>query len=283
MDLWSAWMKKYYCEYDKHKTQMPRLDHEQYQEKKSLAIFARLVEVATGLYCQKLSYHEVKRLVSIEGDEVEAADGGDDDIAEEIVESLEDMNHTERFGNHEVSIDMLSSIATLFDSGDARLLRPTLHLVYNMRDEAKIVAACTACQFSRDPALTTDGLPSAPAIPRFNSNWLLVDGVHSDTAPAGSLLICQIMLQAMRAKMRGVVAVAVTTRGKRLFERLGFESYNFRKNGVPQTVCWAPCESLDVEDLAARMRLPTKMLETNCFRMGLTSKTSERLIGRCKQ
>ena len=87
----------------------------------------------------------------------------------------------------------------------------------------------------------------------------------------------------MRAKMRGVVAVAVTTRGKRLFEGMGFELHNFRKEGVPHTLCWAECESLTLENLATRMRLNTKMLETTCFRMGLTDATSHRLIGRCKQ
>jgi hypothetical protein len=272
-------------EKNKADSQMPTLTNNQFNEKKSLAVFARLVETGTGLFCQKLGYHEVKRLLEINGDDVEAAEDGDDEIGEELVESLDDMSHKERVGNREVSIDMLGSCATLFDTGDVRKLKPTLHLVYNMRDdESPIVAAATCCQFTRGAALTTDSLPNnAQGVPRFNSTWLLIDAIHSNSPPAGSLLVVQIMLQAMRSKMRGVVAVAVSTRGRRLFEKMGFTLHNFRSDGLLHTLCWAECESLEVEDLAERMRLPAKMLETNCFRMGLTSKTSDRLISRCKQ
>ena len=178
---------------------------------------------------------------------------------------------------------MLGSVATLFDTGDARRLKPALHLVYNMGNDAEIVAAATACNFTRDPSLTTDSLPSAQSIPRFNNTWLLIDAIHSDVAPAGTLCVIQVMLQAMRAGLKGVVAVAVTSQGKRLFDALGFETHNFRKDGMPISLCWAECESLDTETLARRMRIPMKMLESSCFRMGLTPKSSERLIGRCKQ
>ena len=263
---------------------MPDLKNGQFNETRSLGVFARLLETVTGLFCQQLSYTETKRLVRYDGVSVTAADTGNN-IGSELIEALKLMKHREWFGDVESRVDMINSIPVLFNpnNSDSRKLKPTITIAYNLRDEnAPMVAAAIACMFTRDPALSTQDVPYATGVPRFDKTWLLCDTIHSNTQPAGSLLLIQLMLHAMRNKMRGVVAIAVSTRGLHLFEKMGFNLRKFKKGILKVTLCWAECGSLSVDDMTRRMRVPRKMLSTNCFRMGMNASTANRLISRCK-
>ena len=162
-------------------------------------------------------------------------------------------------------------------------------LAYDLRRSAvPICGLLTVCDFAREDSLGTDRFSQQfcrdNELPRFGSDWLLVDIIASKKRGSGALLILQAYMLACRARDKaGVCAVAVTRSGKKLFADLGFESFSFRDDGLSKSLMFARANGLALSKMIERLHFPGSkvMLEDMCFRFGLTDKTSDRVLGRC--
>jgi len=259
-----------------------------YNEQKALATLERLVSTTAGVMVVQYTQNDVKRVVSIDEDNESVEPAGDDPLGEVLCDGLERLSHTERVGSYEVSVDPLGSLAVLFDkSPEARALKPRLIAGYDMRNDAQLVAACIVCLWSRQEYLSTQRFTaqwlSDNDLPAFNSQWLLVDSVCSSQPGAATLVLLHAYLLCMRSKMRGVVAVCVTRKGRDVFVKQGYESFDYRESGRPQTLAWIKAGDLSMEELTSRLRVGggRTTLEQLCFRMGLTPRSASSLVGRC--
>lgn len=273
---------------------MTELDNESYDTKRSIATFFKIGCTSRNLLIPTaLPYSQVKRLILTdeEDDTVVVADEDcDDELAEVLVESASALSFSERVGNSEVDVNMMGSLATLFDrdSAEARALKPKLFVAYAIGDnEAEIKGMLTCCNFERDQSLSTQRFTQAyctqQGIPRL-TNALLIDCVAStreqEFRGTGALLVIAAYLMVQRSRTLDVIcSVAVTTAGKRLFESLGFHEHRFRE-GTPRSFFWARPGELRAVDIQRRLRWDPS-ITNRCFRRGLTQRTEGKRFPRC--
>ena len=136
-------------------------DSESYNEPKSLTSLLRVACSQLGITTATLSYHEVRRLVDIDDEDVEAKEDAEDDMAEALVDAAESLAYTERAGGNEVSVEPLSSIALLFDSGEAKDLKARVLLAMDSRRALDISAILVCCDYTREDSLGTSRFTAA--------------------------------------------------------------------------------------------------------------------------
>lgn len=262
------------------------LDDRRLDQIRFLGVYSRLAQVQLGTLTNAYDYHAIRRLIAVDGDDVEAE--GDDPLAEIIVDGIKALPGTEREGTSELSVDPPASMAALFQQHAlARSLKPKLFVAFDLRAaRATVCGMLSACTFARDDALSTTRF--APAyctthgLPRFDANWMLVDVVAASKRGTGALLLLQCIVHAARAKKTGIVSVAVTKGGRRLFEACGFDtSHTWRERSSARHLCYARITDIHLADLHARLRVHSSLLTDVCFRNGLTSRTMHNLVGRC--
>lgn len=71
-----------------------------------------------------LSYHDLRRLVEIDDEEVHPKEEADDDLGEALVDACRDLETEERVGSSMVSVEPLQSVAARFDLGEPKALKP---------------------------------------------------------------------------------------------------------------------------------------------------------------
>ena len=272
---------------------MPTLD-ERYDTTKSIAVYHKMAQISLGIACPPpYNYHAVRRMIEVDSDEELGVSGDTEDpMAELLVEAAHDMLHKERSGSIETEVDVGYSIGALFDP-DCSVVKqhkPRLFIAVDLRSgsEASICGLATTCEWTRDENLGTDRFTQTELrrlqLPRIDSNWLLVDVIRSRHRGCGVLLAVQIYLLACRSKQyRGVAAIAVTQAGKKLFESLGFSVQTYREGGVSKSLCYAEAGSLSLARIKKRLSFPgdTNVVESVCFREGLTARTAGNVYGRC--
>ena len=272
---------------------MPTLD-ERYDTTKSITVYHKLAQISLGIACPPpYSYHAVRRMIEVDSEEeLGVSENTEDPMAELLIDAARDMFHTERTGSIQTEVDVGSSIGALFDpnSSEAKAYKPRLFIAVDLRsgDEATICGLATCCEWQRDEALGTERFTQTElrrlTLPRFDSNWVLVDVIRSRHRGCGVLLAVQIYLLACRSKhYKGACAITVTAPGKRLFEQLGFSTKAFREGGVNKTLCYAATGSLSLTRIKRRLAFPgdTSIVESVCFREGLTARTAGNIYGRC--
>ena len=240
-----------------------------------------------------LNYHAVKRLIDVDQDDesISPNEDSEDILGEEMCSAAEELAFTERQGSIELSVDPAASIAALFDpeSADAKATKPRLWLAWDMSENnPSIVGILTACEWNRDPTLSTDRFTpsflSDHSIPRFTSNnTLLVDIVSSSGQPhgVGALLILTAYLLVCRSsKLRYIACIAVSEPGRTVCEKLGFNSYSYRERGAQKKLCWAEANELRAKDVNQRLRVSSS-LSSLCWRDGLSVRAQGRKNPRC--
>jgi hypothetical protein len=270
---------------------MPPLDTEGYDTAKSISTFTNLASIALGTFVpQAYNFNAIKRLVHVDSDDESVTPTtAEDPLSALLVEAAENMSFIERDGASEIEITPSASLASLFDrrSPVAKALRPRLLLAFDLHASASICGFCSACDWTEDASLGTERW-SASALekvgaPRFDTKWLLIDVVASRKRGTGALLVLAIYLTVCRSKQyRGVCCTAVSKSGKSLFTALGFQTRAYRDKGA-KALCWAATDSLSMEHISKRLRFDgdEALLSGICWRLGLTPKTSSRVVGRC--
>ena len=86
-------------------------DSESYNSTKSLTAMFKVACATKGVNVMPpLSYHDTRRLIDINDEEVTAAEDADE-LGEPLVEAAESLAHEERVGNSVVTVEPLQSLA----------------------------------------------------------------------------------------------------------------------------------------------------------------------------
>ena len=108
-------------------------DSETYNSTKSLTAMFKVACATKGVNIMPpLSYYDVRRLIDIDDEEVTAAEDADE-LGEPLVEAAESLAHEERVGNSQVTVEPVQSLALLFDSSEAKSLKPRLLVALDTR------------------------------------------------------------------------------------------------------------------------------------------------------
>lgn len=262
---------------------MPQPSNANFDTHKNVATYLKIASIQTGLLLQSLNYYSVKRMVEIIDDEVDVDSDCEDGLAELFVEALSRLSTT--VGKTDVT--PLLSISALFETGALqRSLKPQCCMAMDLRDNAKIVGCLISCRYIQDETLGTQLFTPAfcqrHRCPRFNREWCFVDVVSSKKKPSGSLLLANSLVIALRQKLAGLVLVAVSTTMRDLCTSIGFTSVQYNDRG-PRYLCYLRMNDLTFENIMKKLRFPGDkvVVEDICWRLGLTSKTATRVIGRC--
>ena len=120
------------------------------------------------------------------------------------------------------------------------------------------------CEWSRDETLSTSRFTTAycreHSLPRLDARTLLIDVVASSGTPrgAGALLVLACYLLVCRSrKYERVATIAVTSQGKSLFTKLGFQVHNFRP-GL-HSVNFVSAETVTLSNLSKAKILTSKV------------------------
>ena len=265
--------------------QMIASDDKRLDQSRFFALYSRLAQIQLGTLVNVYDYYSIKRMISVDGDEV--AVDTDDPLAERIVDGIKELPSVERDGKGELSIDPPASMAALFQEHHlARSLKPKLFVGFDLHDEARVCGMLTLCTFERDGALSTNRLTQSycqsNGLPRIDANWLLVDVVASSKQGTGALLLLSAIVQALRVKRAGIVSIAVTRGGRRLFQSFGFSvEHSWKERGGVRHLCYARMPDIHLADLHKRLRVHNALLTDVCFRNGLTPTSMHNLVGRC--
>ena len=260
---------------------MGRSDGNTLNAAKHIAVYAKVVGIQTSLLVQSLSYHDVKRMISIDDDEVVHA--GDDPLSSLLVDGITQLSCSDEY----CEIHPIASISALFDTGDLqRSLKPRLFMAISLRDNVQLVGCVTTCLFLKDSSLGTDlfshSYCSKNSLPRF-SNWLFVDIVASRAKPSGGLLLVHAILQCCRLKLHGCCAVAVSNGGHKLLKSLNFSSYKFKEHGSVRHMCYLRTQDISFKHIKQHLKFAgsERIIDEICWRDSLSTRALSSLVGRC--
>ena len=284
--MWSSSRVKFNmftCEIKVYTYKIPRRTDTRMNHQKHLTTYAKIVGIESGIMIQKLSYNETRKLVLIDQEEVVFV--STDPLGEILVSGLK-MLESEA---ESTVIKPLGSVSALFETGTLqRSLNPRIHLANSVRDGVKVVGAIVSCSFTCDETLgTTRFDPQYCAkndLPKFGSNWLLIDVVASRLKPSGALLTTHAILEACKARCVGVCAVAVSAAGLKLLKDLNFASHSFKDKKTTRNMCYMKLSDLSFSVVARTLKFKDddKIVESICFRDPHTKRAMQSsMIGRC--
>jgi hypothetical protein len=260
---------------------MVSADNADLSHPKHLTTYIKLVGIQTGLLVQALNYHDVKRMVDIDDETVEA---GEDPLSEMLIEALEEMETDD-----DAEIKPIGSIAALFDRGDVpRELKPRLYACFSLRDGVSMIGALVTCLFTRDETLGTSILSqswcASHNLPRFDGRWSFIDVIVSQQRPAGALLVMHAILAASRARKAGVCAVAVTSAGHRLLRSLNFTCVPYRERSSQRHMCYLRLpQDLSFTHMKRKLHFDgdNQIVGSICWRDSLSASAKSSIVGRC--
>lgn len=250
---------------------------------RSVALYLRLAQYKLQLLLVKYSYNDLRRFFRA-GDEDE--DGEDvhdvylrteDPLASLLKEGMDALPKNDRGASRDTDIALAASLSVMVEP-DLRGYKPFTFVAYDLSEtQPQIVGAFTACNFVAAPAFSTSRLTAAylsnNRLPAINASWLLVDVISSSRRGTGAALVLQAILVALRAKKKGVVAMAVTAGGKALFQSMGFSHH--------REVHYLKVSEVDFATIHAKLKLDRALVESVCWRHGLTPQTAQNVVARC--
>jgi hypothetical protein len=262
------------------------VDDEAMNSSKVLKLYLKLAETRSSTLCARYSYNDLRRFFQVAGDSDEEVhqitvrqDGPvDDPLASMLRSGLSNLPKNDIGAASDDDVELVASIAVLIEA-DLRQYKPMCFVAYDLSaPTTDICGSLTAASFVADVSFQTQQLTDAynrrHKLPNFDDNWLLIDVVSSSKRGTATILLLHVYLAAMRAKKEGLVAVAVTASGKRLFENLGFESHK-------REIFYLHANSLSLARVHRRLQLDNAIVTQICWRKGLTEKTASSVISRC--
>ena len=196
------------------------LTHEGLNTPQNYRLYLSLAEIGLGIAVQTLSYNDVRRVLTPEGESAHV--NGDSELGRVLVEDAKKLCEGSDI------IDCVSGLATLFATGSVqRSLAPKILLCWDLRDSARLVGIANVCYFASEEALGTETITRVycdkHSLPNFEANWFFLDVFCSIRSPAGSLLVVNAMLIASRQRAKkcpGLVGVAISEQSLKVFKKL---------------------------------------------------------------
>lgn len=269
---------------------MPSIN-EHFNDKKTLAMLARVASIQSQLLCTNYSYYEVKRMIKLDDSDSELEASGNDPLSIILVDALHAMERVTQKGSNEISITPSASVALLF-SPEMKELSPKLFLCFDLAtDNAKCIGCVTCCKFKRTEDLLlqryTNQYIVQKSLPRNLSSFLFIDVISTrlKRPPCGHLLLLNCILYALKAKYAGIAFVGVTNDGIKLAQAFKMESHGpYREDGATRTLFYLPMGNIDFEHINQKLhigRANAILLESICTRAGLQIRNSNRVYARC--
>ena len=260
------------------------IDDEAMSSAKVFRLYLKLAEIKSGTLCAKYTYHDIRRFFSVASDDdvheiTVRDDGPDDPLASLLSEGLRDLPKNDHGAASNDDVELVASLAVIIEP-DLKRYKPMAWIAYDLGSahSTQICGALTACSFVSDVSFQTQQLSDAynrrNKLPAFDEDWTLIDVVSSSKKGTATILLLHAYLAAVRAKKQGLVAIAVTASGKKLFESLGFRNHR-------REVFWLGTEELTMERVHRRLKLDNALVTKVCWRHGLTSRTAANVLGRC--
>ena len=270
------------------KTHTMAFDSQTAQRKSSIFKSSlRFLEVAAGVFVQKVPVRYLTRLSSDDADE-------DDPL----VSALRDLPNTFK-DCVEKAVDMESSVEAIVGEYKANkhnrgmvLLawRLTFDSARRQMNTPRLVGMLTLSDFTPSPAFSTDRESLSRQDwdrlrPYFEKNWLYIDAMCSVQSGVGRLLVQTAYQVALAQKRDGLIGLSFSSRrsstpeSKRIFEDLGFEtlipnaSFTVRLYGTWFT------KSTSAVDLSGMATDAVRV----CTRRGLQARTVGTWFWRCPQ
>jgi hypothetical protein len=256
------------------------VDNDAMSSAKVFRLYLKLAEVKSSTLCAKYTYHDLRRFFSVAGKhEIRLRDDGPDDpLASLLSDGLRALPKNDNGASSSDDVELVASLAVLIEP-DLKRYKPMCWIAYDLSaPSTQICGAITACSFVADISFQTQQLTDAYnrryKLPSFDEGWLLIDVVSSSKKGTGTLLLLHAYLAAVRTKKKGLVAIAVTDSGKKLFDNLGFKNHQ-------REVFYMSLGELDLPRVHKRLQLDDNLVSKICWRRGLTSRTAASVIGRC--
>ena len=261
-----------------------------FDDPKNISKYAQLAETALGIHTFSLSYHDVKRLVTVDESDPDVdvgvlKDGCTDYLGNLLTEQVGSFCDTDmvKFGN---------SLGTLFKNDKAhRDLLPRIYLALDLRHASECVGALNTLRYpGPDESVSTEILTpqfiQKNNLPDFDESWVLCDLVCSKRSPTATLLVMSLFSTVTRGRARrpvGILAIAINDRSRKTFLRLGFNEQVFKSHGDKRFLMYAELEDIKMGKVVKRLHFDenTLLLQQICFRSGLSAKTADRVVGRC--
>ena len=271
---------------------MPPLlvENSSFDDPQNIRKYVQLAETALGIHTFSLSYHDVKRLVTVDESDPDVDVGvlknGCTDYLGKLL--------TEQVGTF-CDSDMVkyaNSSGTLFKNDKThRDLLPRIYLALDLRHGCECVGGLNTLRYpGPDASVSTEFLTpqfiQKNQLPVFDESWVLCDLVCSKRSPTASLLVMSLFTTVARGRARrpvGIMAIAINDRSRKTFSRLGFHELVFKSNGDKRFLMYAELEDIKMGKVVKRLHFDenTLLLQQICYRSGLSAKTADRVIGRC--
>ena len=117
---------------------------------------------------------------------------------------------------------------------------------------------------------------------------MLIDVVSSYRSEArqihgiGVLLVLACYLVMCRSRtFNTLCTVAVTAKGKGLFESLGFEAHDFTSGGARVSLFYISANELQMGNIQNRLKMNDNNLLRRCWRRGATARTIDKRMPLC--
>ena len=132
-----------------------------------------------------------------------------------------------------------TAVSSLIKDTSLFYTNPNTHiLVWDLRDSSKLVGACNTLRFVCDEAIgtsiLTDAYLSKNSLPRFDTQWTLLDIICSRRSPAATLLAMSVYAAVSKGRTRkavGLLAISINERSRKVFHKLGFMEHKFKSQG----------------------------------------------------
>ena len=261
------------------------IEDEQMSSPKVFRLYLKLAEIKASTLCARYTYNDLRRFFSVTGDSEDEMheitlreSGADDPLASLLSDGLRALPRNDMDGQSQEDVELIASLSVLIEP-DLKPYKPAVYVAYDLSaPSTRICGALSACSFVADVSFQTDKLTDAfnrkNKLPAFDEDWLLIDVVSSNKRGTGTILILHAYLAAVRAKKQGLVAIAVTASGKKLFDSLGFQNHR-------REVYYLDVDDLSLELVHRRLKLDNALVSKICTRHGLTERTAANVIGRC--
>jgi len=207
------------------------ISDEAFNVPKLFGLYSQICSIATGLMPQLLKYSDMRRVLTVDGEEIRAK--GEDYLGHVLAEQLREICQP----GGDDSVDPNASLAALADSGLAKSYEGRALLIWDLRDRCKLAGVLIACMFKVDATISTARFTPVychtNGLPDFSS-YLLVDVICSRRAPAALIGIMSLFKFASRQRSRpveGICAVCINEASRSRFAGLGFEEHAFREQG----------------------------------------------------
>ena len=258
-------------------------DDEAFNRMKLISMYTHACSINAGLLPLLLDYNALRRLLEIHDEEI--GPKGEDVLSPIVANQLR--NICKDKGQ---LLDPNMSLAALAEAGQVpKSYQGRCLLTFDMRDKCSVAGVAIACRFMIDETIGTARFDEEyilkHELPTDLTQYLLIDVICSRKPPSALLSVLFLFKKASQTrsnKLLGLAAICINKQALSLFAGLGFHQHEFRERGATRWLVYLRIDELNMRSVASRLKFEgSETLFNLCYRRGLTSRSKDKIIGRC--